>query len=124
MEQISGGHVLRGQDAVHGLQRKLSPAVKKIGKMRLAEPRLPGKQRYAERPPLYPAQQFQAETLVHLSKVHLWKIRRWQRRRRLSHFLPQNDGRKFSFILQCLSCGWKGTTVNRAESIDVEDTGF
>jgi hypothetical protein len=46
--------------------------------MRLSKSGLPRQQRYAERPPLYSAQQFQAEALVHLREVHLWKIRRRQ----------------------------------------------
>jgi hypothetical protein len=54
--------------------------MQKIRQMRLPETGLAGKQRDAERPPLYPAQQFQAEPFVHLRKVHLWKICHQQRR--------------------------------------------
>jgi hypothetical protein len=33
--------MLCGKDAIHGLQRKLAPAVQKIREMRLAKARLP-----------------------------------------------------------------------------------
>jgi hypothetical protein len=46
--------------------------------MRLPKPGLARQQRDTHRPPLYPAQQFQAEPLVHLSKIHLWIIRHQQ----------------------------------------------
>jgi len=46
--------------------------------MRLTKPGLPRQQRYAQRAPLYPAQQFQAESFVHLREIHLWKIRHQQ----------------------------------------------
>ena len=73
-KEIGRGHVLRGQDAVHGFERKLAAAVQKVGEMRLRKAGLAGQQGDAERSALNPAQQFQAEALVHLSQVHLWKI--------------------------------------------------
>ena len=76
--QIAGRHVLRRQYPVHRLQRELTPVVQKIRQMRLSEPGLARQQRDTDRPPLYPAQQFQAEPLVHLSKVHLWIFRHQQ----------------------------------------------
>jgi hypothetical protein len=36
-QEVGSGEMLRGEHAVHGLKRKLTPAVKEIGKMRLAE---------------------------------------------------------------------------------------
>jgi hypothetical protein len=73
--------MLGGQDAVDGLQRKLPPVVQKVGKMRLSKAGLTRQQRDTERAPLYPAQQFQAESFVHLGEIHLWKIRhqQWER---------------------------------------------
>jgi hypothetical protein len=52
--------------------------MKKIGQMRLAKPGLPGQERHAKSSPLYPAEQFQAESLMHLRNIHLWKIRHEQ----------------------------------------------
>jgi hypothetical protein len=52
--------------------------MKEIRQMRLPKAGLPGQQGDAERAPLYPAQQFQAESLVHLRNVHLWKIHHQQ----------------------------------------------
>ena len=65
-------------------------AVQKVGEMRLPQPRLACKQRDAEGAPLYPAQQFQAETLVHLDKIHLWKILHRQWRTNWPHFFWQS----------------------------------
>jgi hypothetical protein len=49
--------------------------------MGLAKAGLAAQQGHAERPPLYPAQQFQAQSFVHLGDIHLWKIRhqQWER---------------------------------------------
>jgi hypothetical protein len=77
-EQVACRHVLGGKHAVKGLERELAPMVQEIGEVRLAKSGLARQQRDAERAPLYPAQQFQAESLVHLRKIHLWKIRRQQ----------------------------------------------
>ena len=41
-QQVGGRQVLRGKDAVHGLKRKLTPAVQEIGKMGLAKAGLAG----------------------------------------------------------------------------------
>jgi hypothetical protein len=46
--------------------------------MGLPKTSLARQQRDADRPPLYPAQQFQAESLVHLHKIHLWIVRHQQ----------------------------------------------
>ena len=62
-QKIGRRQMLGGQNPVHRLQRELPPAVQEIGQMRLPEARLAGQQRDAERSPLYPAQQFQAEAL-------------------------------------------------------------
>jgi hypothetical protein len=70
--------VLGGKHAVKGLERELAPMVQEIGKVRLAKSGLARQQRDAERTPLDPAQQFQAESLVHLGKIHLWKIHHQQ----------------------------------------------
>ena len=67
-QQIGGGHVLRGEDAVHAREGELPLVVKKIRKMRLAEAGLSRQKRDAERAPLNSADQFQAEVLVHLGK--------------------------------------------------------
>jgi hypothetical protein len=77
-QQVGNRKALRGQDAVHGLQRKLTPAVQEIREVGLAETGLAGQERDTERTPLDPAKQFQAEALVHLAKIHLWKICRPQ----------------------------------------------
>jgi hypothetical protein len=82
--------MLRRQDPVHGFQRELSPAVQKVGEMGLPKSGLPAQQRDAECPPLYSAQQFQAEVLVHLSEIHLWKICRRQWDEISSHFLSKS----------------------------------
>ena len=70
-QQIAGRHVLRRQNPVQRLQRKLPPAVQEIRQMRLPKAGLARQQGDADGPPLYPAQQFQAEPLMHLGKVHL-----------------------------------------------------
>jgi hypothetical protein len=77
-QQVGNRKALRGQNAVHRIQRKLTLAVQEIGEVGLPETSLPGQERYAERAALDPAKQFQAEALVHLAKVHLWKICRPQ----------------------------------------------
>jgi hypothetical protein len=66
LHQIRCNHVLRVEDAVHSLKREVTPAVQKVGEVRLSEACLPGQKRDAERAPLYPAQKFQAESFVHL----------------------------------------------------------
>ena len=80
-EQVGGGHALRGEDAVDCVEGELSPAMEKIGQMRLAETGLARQQGDTEAPPLNSAEQFQPETLVHLGKIHLWIIRHQQRQR-------------------------------------------
>ncbi len=77
-QQIGDGESLRGQDTVYGLKRKLTAAAQEIRKMGLPKAGLAGEQRDAECAPLDPAQQFQAESLVHLAEIHLWKVRRQQ----------------------------------------------
>ncbi len=79
--------MLGGQNAIHRIQGELAPPVQKVGQVRLAKPRLPGQQRDAKRPPLYPAQQFQAEPFLHLREIHLWIIRLQQWGRSVSCFL-------------------------------------
>lgn len=88
-QKIGSGEMLGRQNAIHRLQGKLTPAVKEIGEMRLAHAGLARQQGHAYRAPLYPAVQFQAELLVHLSEIHLRKIRHQQWGRRVPHFLWQ-----------------------------------
>ena len=89
-QQIGGRHVLRGQNPIQGVERELAAAVQEIGQIRLAKAGLASVQRNAERPPLYSAQQFQAEVLVHLREIHLWKICRRQWDEFSSHFLSKS----------------------------------
>jgi hypothetical protein len=70
--------MLGGQDAIHGIERKLTAAVQEIREVGLAQIRLPRQQGDADCASLYPAEQFQAESLVYLGKIHLWKIRHRQ----------------------------------------------
>ena len=70
-KKVGRGQVLGGEDAIHGLERELAPAMQKIGEMGLAETGLAGKQRDTQRSALNSAQQFQAEALVHLGEIHL-----------------------------------------------------
>jgi hypothetical protein len=70
--------MLGSKHAVKGLERELAPMVQKIGEVRLAKCGLASQQGDAERAPLDPAQQFQAESFVHLGKIHLWKIHHQQ----------------------------------------------
>jgi hypothetical protein len=67
--------------------------------MTLSKPGLPGQQRDAERSPLYAAQQFQAESFVHLSKVHMWKIRHQQWRGTVQIFLWQSYQGSLALVL-------------------------
>jgi hypothetical protein len=77
-QKVGSRQMLGGKHAIHGLQRKLALAAQEVRQMRLSQSGLPRQQRDAERPPLNPAEQFQAESLVHLREVHLWKIRHRQ----------------------------------------------
>ena len=52
--------------------------MKEVVKMRLPKSRLASQQRNTERPTLYPAQQFQPESLVHLREILVWIIRHQQ----------------------------------------------
>ena len=69
--EIVGCKVLSRHNPVKRLQRKLAPAMQEIRKMRLPEPGLAGQQRNTKRPPIDPAQQFQAQSFMHLGKVHV-----------------------------------------------------
>jgi hypothetical protein len=73
-QKVGNREVLGDKDPIQRLQGELPPAVQEVGQMRLAKAGLPRQQGDAERAPLYPAQQFQAETFVHLGKIHLWII--------------------------------------------------
>jgi hypothetical protein len=77
-QKIVDRHVLRSQNPVHSIQRKLPAAMQKIRQMRFPKTSLARQQRDANRPPLYPAQQFQSKSLVHLGKIHLWIVRHQQ----------------------------------------------
>jgi len=55
-QQVGGSEALRCEDAVHGFEGELAPAVQKVGEMSLPQPGLAGEQRNAECAPLYPAQ--------------------------------------------------------------------
>jgi hypothetical protein len=59
-QQIGCGQMLRSQDSIEGIERKLAPAVQKVGEMGLPKPGLARKQRDAKRSALYPTQQLQA----------------------------------------------------------------
>jgi len=90
-QQVAGRKVLRGEHAVDCVEGKLTATVQEIGQMRLPEASLPGKQRDAKRTPLNPAQQLQAEFLVHLRKIHLWKFRHKKWVTRDHHFLEKTS---------------------------------
>ena len=90
-QKVGNRQMLGGKHAIDGLQRKLAPAVQKIGEMGLAQTGLTSQQRDADRPPRYPAEQFQAEAFMHLGKIHLWKIRHQQWGRMVSDFLEKSD---------------------------------
>jgi hypothetical protein len=77
--------------------------MKKVGEMGLPKSGLPAQQRDAECPPLYSAQQFQAEVLVHLREIHLWKICRRQWDETSSHFLSKSYYGLLAFILSVLA---------------------
>ena len=77
-QQVTGAKVLRRQDAIHGLQRELSPAVKEVGEVGLAKAGLARKQGHTQSAALNPADQFQTESFVHLGHVHVWKLHRQQ----------------------------------------------
>lgn len=70
-EQIGGLQTLRGHDAVGGLERQMLFAVQKAGEVGLPDAGLTRQQGDADRSPLYPAEQFQPKTFVHLGKVHV-----------------------------------------------------
>ena len=90
-QKVGSSHVLRGKHAVNGLQRKLPPAVEEVGQVRLPKAGLACQQGDAERTSLNPAQQFQAELLVHLRKIHLWKFRHEKWVANDAHFLEKTD---------------------------------
>jgi hypothetical protein len=74
--------------------------MQKVGQMRLPKAGLPRQQRDAERPPLYTAQQFQAEAFMHLRKVHVWKIRHQQWVETVLIFLWQSYQGGLAFIFR------------------------
>ncbi len=90
-QKVVSGQTLGGEDPVHCIERKLTPAVEEVGEMGLAKACLARQERHAHRSPFDPAQQFLAQTLMHLSKIHLWKIRHQQRVPLRSHFFWQCD---------------------------------
>ena len=98
-QQIAGRHVLRGQNPIHRLQRELPAIVQEIREMGLPKAGLARQQRDADRASLYPAQQFQAEPLMHLGKVHLWKIRHQQWERTVPIFFLQIWKSRVAFIV-------------------------
>lgn len=55
-QQVGSDKMLRGEDAVHGVKRKLAAGAQKVGEMGLAKAGLPREERHAERPPLNPSQ--------------------------------------------------------------------
>lgn len=89
--QIGGGQMLRREDAVHGFEGELAPAVKKVGEVRLAESGLPREERDAQCAALDSAHDFKAEALVHLGNVHVWKVHHQQWRQMVAIFLEQRD---------------------------------
>lgn len=70
--------MLDGQDAIHGFERKLTPAMQEVGEMRLSKAGLPCEERDAYSSSLDPPQQLEAKTFMHLGKIHLWKLHRQQ----------------------------------------------
>lgn len=80
-QQIACAQVLRVQDAVHGLERKLTAAVEKVGEVGLTEAGLAREQRHAQGAPLNSANQFKTEPFMHLGHVHVWKVHQQQWRR-------------------------------------------
>jgi hypothetical protein len=66
--------MLCGKDPVQRIEGELAPGAQEIGEVGLAETGLTRQKGHADRSPLNPAQQFLAQTLVHLSKVHRLKI--------------------------------------------------
>ena len=122
-EQIGGRQVLGGQNAVHRLEGELTPAVQEIGEMRLAKAGLASQQGDAERSPLYPAQQLQAETFVHLGKIHLWKIRHQQWEGRLFVFLQEKSIRAdWPSFSSASASDWKALNGKLCGTIDARDT--
>ena len=92
--------------------------------MRLPKAGLARQQRDADRAPLNPAQQFQAEPLVHLGKVHLWKIRHQQWEQSVPIFLLQTWGVRVAFILgACLRIGKRRSGKPLGE-IDAREASF
>jgi hypothetical protein len=69
-QKVGGGEVLRVKHTVKSFEGKLTPAMQKIGQMRLSEPGLTRQKRHAERAALYSAQKFQAKPFVHLGEIH------------------------------------------------------
>jgi len=92
--------------------------------MRLAKSCLSSQQRYAERAPLYPAQQFQAESLVHLSKVHLWIICHQQWTRIFLIFLQKSYQGCLAFIFSAFLKIEKYYDGNLSEEIDAQEASF
>jgi hypothetical protein len=90
-QKVGSIHVLRGKHTVDRFEGKLAPAVEKVRQVRLPETCLASQKRDAERTPLNPAQQFQAEFLVHLQKIHLWKFRHEKWVRNESHFFKKTS---------------------------------
>jgi len=90
-QEVGGGHVLGGEDAVKRFEGELALAAEEVGEMGLAQSGLARQKGHADRASLNPAQQFKAQPLMHLSKVHLWKIRRQPWRSKLADFSMQYD---------------------------------
>jgi hypothetical protein len=92
--------------------------------MRLPKAGLTRQERDTDRPPLYPAHQFQAEPLVHLGKVHLWKIRHQQWELKAPIFLLQTWGVRETFIFG--ACPGIGKLQCRMplEEIDAREPSF
>jgi hypothetical protein len=86
-QKVGGCQALGGKHTVQSLQRELPAIAQEVREMGLSKAGLARQKRDTERAPLYPAQQFQAESFVHLRKIHLWKICRQQWQRTVSVFL-------------------------------------
>lgn len=81
--------MLRTQNAVHGMERKLTAAIEEVGQVGLVESGLAGEQRHTQGAPLNSADQFHAEPFVHLGHIHVWKVNREQWRGWVSNFFLQ-----------------------------------
>jgi hypothetical protein len=92
--------------------------------MRLPKAGLPRQERDADSPPLNPAQQFQAEPLVHLGKIHLWKIRHQQWEPSVPIFLLQTWGVRVAFILGASPRNGKGSSGKPLGEIDAREASF